>query len=261
MKYSVIKLNYAESNLNVRRTINYLYSQIKDNLTVKKEGKKKVYELSEFPIEFATQKEVKEKSILNNDFLTLENIQASIYYLNSCFHMYFALKSDIDLVSGDTEKDTFNKWIFYAIPLTEIEETEYVDPLKKFLARSNNSEGSEGSNSSNSSEGSETSNNSEGSNSSESSESSKSSEGSEGSGTSNSSGSSEGSVNTTEVNNHNTTEALMSITDSIETVMCHHFAEYFNTLKVDDARWTEFESDIMKLIESKWDEKVLGYTD
>lgn len=234
MKYSVIKLNYANSNLNVRRTINYLYSQIKDNLTVKKEGKKKVYELSEFPIEFATQKEVKEKSILNNDFLTLENIQASIYYLNSCFHMYFALKSDIDLVSGDTEKDTFNKWIFYAIPSTEIEETEYVDPLKKFLARSNSSGSSEGSEGSNSSEGSNTSN---------------------------SSGSSEGSVNTTEINNHNTTEALMSITDSIETVMCHHFGEYFNTLKVDDSRWTDFEKDIMKLIENKWNDKVLGYTD
>lgn len=261
MKYSVIKLNYADSNLNVRRTINYLYSQIKDNLTVKKEGKKKVYELSEFPIEFATQKEVKEKSILNNDFLTLENIQASIYYLNSCFHMYFALKSDIDLVSGDTEKDTFNKWIFYAIPSTEIEETEYTDPLKKFLARSNNSEGSngsegsEGSNNSGSSEGSNSSENTEGS------EGSGSSEGSEGSNTSNSSGSSEGSVNTTEVNNHNTTEAFMSITDSIETVMCHHFGEYFNTLKVDDSRWTDFEKDIMKLIENKWNDKVLGYTD
>ncbi len=258
MKYSVIKLNYADSNLNVRRTINYLYSQIKDNLTVKKEGKKKVYELSEFPIEFATQKEVKEKSILNNDFLTLENIQASVYYLNSCFHMYFALKSDIDLISGDTEKDTFNKWIFYAIPSTEIEETEYIDPLKKFLARSNSSEGSEGSNSS---EGSSTSENTEGSEGSNSSEGSGSSEGSEGSNTSNSSGSSEGSGNTTEVNNHNTTEALMSITDSIETVMCHHFGEYFNTLKVDDARWTDFEKDIMKLIENKWNDKVLGYTD
>lgn len=255
MKYSVIKLNYAESNLNVRRTINYLYSQIKDNLTVKKEGKKKVYELSEFPIEFATQKEVKEKSILNNDFLTLENIQASIYYLNSCFHMYFSLKSDIDLVSGDTEKDTFNKWIFYAIPSTEVEETEYVDPLKKFLARSNNSEGS---NSSEGSEGSNSSENTEGSEGSNTSEGSGSSEGSEGS---NSSGSSEGSVNTTEINNHNTTEALMSITDSIETVMCHHFGEYFNTLKVNDSRWTEFEKDIMKLIENKWNDKVLEYTD
>ena len=53
----------------------------------------------------------------------------------------------------------------------------------------------------------------------------------------------------------------MSITDSIETVMCHHFAEYFNTLKVDDVRWTDFEKDIMKLIENKWNDKVLGYTD
>ena len=85
MKYSVIKLNYADSNLNVRRTINYLYSQIKDNLTVKKEGKKKVYELSEFPIEFATQKEVKEKSILNNDFLTLENIQDLLTWVRPIF--------------------------------------------------------------------------------------------------------------------------------------------------------------------------------